>query len=77
MGGLVGVRGGEFFFLRGAQREGNGGHICGKNPKMALISDYLAADSSADASADALAIIYMGHFFKEIFYPKTFSSRRI
>ena len=31
-----------------------------KNPKMALISDYLAAASSPDASADALAIINIG-----------------
>ena len=35
-----------------------------KTPKMALISDYLAAASSAassaDASADALAIINIG-----------------
>ena len=28
-----------------------------KNPKMALISEYLAADLSPDTSADALAII--------------------
>ena len=31
-----------------------------KKPKMALISEYLAADSSPDASADALAIINIG-----------------
>ena len=34
--------------------------MTGKKPKMALISDYLAADSSADASADALTIINKG-----------------
>ena len=28
-----------------------------KKPKLALIPDYLAADSSPDASADALAMI--------------------
>ena len=31
-----------------------------KNSKMALISDYLAAASSPDASADALAIVNIG-----------------
>ena len=31
-----------------------------KNPKMVLISDYLAAASSPDVSADALAIINIG-----------------
>ena len=31
-----------------------------KTPKMALISEYLAADTSPDASADALAIINIG-----------------
>ena len=46
--------------LGGGQREGNGGHICGKNPKMALISDYLAAALSPDVSADALDIINIG-----------------
>ena len=40
--------------LGGGQREGYGGHIW---PKMAPISEYLAVDSSPDASADALAII--------------------
>ena len=39
------------------QREGYGGHIRPKNPKMVLISEYLAADSSPDASADVLAKI--------------------
>ena len=29
----------NYYFFWGAQREGNGGHICGKNPKIALISD--------------------------------------
>ena len=33
-----------------------------KKPKMALISEYLAADSSSDASADALAIINIRRF---------------
>ena len=42
------------------QREGYGGHIWLKTPKMALISEYLAADSPPDASADALAIINIG-----------------
>ena len=28
--------------------EGNGGHIWRKEPKMALISEYLAADLSAE-----------------------------
>ena len=32
-----------------------------KTPKTALLSDYLAAASSADASADALAIINIGY----------------
>ena len=32
-----------------------------KTPKMALISEYLAADSSPDASADALCIIDIGY----------------
>ena len=41
----------------GGQREGFGGHILPKTPKIALISECLAADSSPDASADALAII--------------------
>ena len=31
-----------------------------KTPKMALISEYSAADLSPDASADALAIIDIG-----------------
>ena len=39
------------------QREGYWGHILLKTPKIALISEYLAADLSAVASADALAII--------------------
>ena len=44
-------------FVGGGQREGYWGHILLKTPKIALISEYLAADSSPDASADALAII--------------------
>ena len=44
-------------FVGGGQREGYWGHILLKTPKMALISEYLAADLSPDASADALAII--------------------
>ena len=44
-----------------SKREGNGGHTWRKNPKMALISDYLAAASSPDTSADALAIINIGY----------------
>ena len=41
------------FFWGGGrgQREGYGGHIWLKTPKMALISEYLAADSSADTLA--------------------------
>ena len=31
-------------------------------PKIALISEYFAADSSPEASADALAIINIGKF---------------
>ena len=49
----------------GGQREGYGGHIWLKPPKMALISEYLAADSSPDASADALAIINNSRLDKE------------
>ena len=53
-----------FIFLGGmggmGQREGYGGHIWLKTPKMALITEYLAADSSPDASADALCIIDIG-----------------
>ena len=57
-----GVRGGgalvnHNFCWGGGQREGYWGHILLKTPKIALISEYLAADSSPDASADALAII--------------------
>ena len=37
-------------------KEGYGGHIWLKTPKMALISEYLAADSSPDA----LAIVNIG-----------------
>ena len=42
------------------QIEGYWGHILLKTPKVALISEYLAADLSADASADALCIIKIG-----------------
>ena len=49
------------FFLGGrGQREGYWGHILLKTTKMALISEYLAADTSPDASADPLAIINIG-----------------
>ena len=41
----------------GDQREGHGGRIWPKKPKMALISKYLAAD----VSADALCIINIGY----------------
>ena len=54
----------EYFvqiIIKKKEREGNGGHIWPKTPKMALISEYLAADSSPDASADALAIIKYVH----------------
>ena len=48
-------------FVGGGQGEGYWGHILPKTPKIALISECLAADSSPDsspdASADALAII--------------------
>ena len=51
---IIFVGGGE------GQREGYWGHILLKTPKIALISEYLAADSSPDASADALCIINIG-----------------
>ena len=44
----------------GSQREGHGARIWPKKHKKPLISEYLAADLSADASADALAIINIG-----------------
>ena len=44
----------------GGQREGHGARIWPKKHKKPLISEYLAADLSADASADALAIINIG-----------------
>ena len=60
-GGVGGGKGGglvnDNFCWGGEQREGYWGHILLKTPKIALISEYLAADSSPDASADALAII--------------------
>ena len=34
-----------FFGRGGGQREGYGGHIWPRNPKRALISEYLAADA--------------------------------
>ena len=37
-------------------------YIWPKKPKMTLISEYLAADLSADASADALCIINIGYW---------------
>ena len=51
-----------FFFWGGGQRQGYWGHILLKTPKMALISEYLAADLPADAYADALCIINIGYF---------------
>ena len=48
-------------FLWGGGKEKVMGLVYGlKKHKMALISEYLAADLSADASADALAIINIG-----------------
>ena len=44
------------FFWGVDQSEGHGGHIWPKKPKMALISEYLAAD----LSSDALCIINIG-----------------
>ena len=41
----------------GGKREGYWGHILLKTPKIAHISEYLAADSSPDASPDVLALI--------------------
>ena len=46
----------NFFWGGRGQREGYWGHILLKTPKVALISEYLAAD----ASADALCIIDIG-----------------
>ena len=48
----------DFMFFEGGgvvrggrgQRKGYGGHIWLKTPKMALISEYLAADSSLHAA---------------------------
>ena len=51
---IGGGRGGGFIlwgFFWGGQREGYVGRTWPKKPKMALISEYLAADSSADALA--------------------------
>ena len=61
-GGGRGERGGVelFFFGGGDQRQGYWGHLLLKTPKIALVSEYLAADLSADASADALCIINIG-----------------
>ena len=44
------------FFYGGGQREGHGARIWPKKHKKALISEYLAAD----LSADELAIINIG-----------------
>ena len=52
----------------GGQREGYWGYILLKTPKIALISEYLAADSSADASADALAIINISNMISANVY---------
>ena len=46
--------------LRPHNRYHNGGHVWPKTPKTALISEYLAADSSPDTSSDAMAIIDKG-----------------
>ena len=51
-------------FLGEGQREGYVGRTWPKKPKMALISEYFAADSSPDASADALAIMNIGKFIE-------------
>ena len=45
-----------FFWGGGGQRDRYWGHILLKTPKVALISEYLAAD----LSADALCIINIG-----------------
>ena len=45
-----------FFYGEGGQKEGHGARIWPKKHKMALISEYLAAD----LSADALCIINVG-----------------
>ena len=48
------------FLYGGGQREGHGARIWPNKHKMELISECLAADTSPDASADALAIINIG-----------------
>ena len=48
--------------MGGGQREGHGARIWPNKHKMELISEYLDADTSPDASADALAIINIGYF---------------
>ena len=45
--------------MGGPKRRPRGSYMALKH-KKALISEYLAADLSADASADALAIINIG-----------------
>ena len=42
-----------FIGLGGGCREGSGVHTWPKKPKMALITEYLPAAASADATADA------------------------
>ena len=50
----------DFFICWGGGREGGGVHTCHKKPKMTLITDYLPAAASADASADATCRINIG-----------------
>ena len=49
-----------FFGGRGGAKRRSWGSYMALKHKKALISEYLAADLSADASADALAIINIG-----------------
>ena len=57
MGGRLQIIINIFFSWGGGQKEWLWGRIWPKNHKFALLSEYLAADLSPDASADALAII--------------------
>ena len=41
------------YWFGGGCREESGVHTWPKKPKMALITEYLPADASADATADA------------------------